>query len=102
MVAQEIVFQNLNAITISKRNQKQHILHCFSGSPYLMSVVKCNPNLITPFEIILQIFDLGYFLHLVFKQKKKIIKEKQSFNAISINRTEIHYKRAATDQSILK
>lgn len=54
-----------------------------------MPVVKCNHNQIRPFEIILEILDLGHFQCLAsLWQKKKIFKEKQSFNAISIDRTE--------------
>lgn len=34
--------------------------------------------------------------------EKKILKEKQSFNVISINRTEYIKLKAATDQNILK
>lgn len=51
-----------------------------------MPVVKCNHNPVRPFEIILQILDLGHFQCSVLA--KKICKEKQSLNTISIKRTE--------------
>lgn len=53
-----------------------------------MPVVKCNHNLVRPFEIILEILDLGHFQCLASLWKKKILKEKQSFNVISVDRTE--------------
>lgn len=53
-----------------------------------MPVVKCNHNLVRPFEIILEILDLGHFQCLASLREKKILKEKQSFNVISVDRTE--------------
>lgn len=53
-----------------------------------MPVVKCNHNPVRPFEIILQILDLGHFQCSVSLWQKKIFTEKQSLNAISIKGTE--------------
>lgn len=63
-----------------------------------MPVIKCNHNLIRPFEIILEILDLGHFqcLASLWQKNKKIFKEKQSFNATSIDRMEYIKKKKSS------